>query len=172
MVPEGDKEPHKQEVEQSEAARHEAQTRVEQEAAQAQARKEVEAGTLDNDALGELLEVARDQARAEVEVRSALNSRAGWLLGFAGVILTLSGAQAQKVLNEASALGEVDRPMAVAFLAVAVVAVGIAAICALQVLRLRPAVQISDEELMGMSESTLIKRAAGICAWPNAEQRR
>ena len=105
-------------------------------------------------------------------MRSALNSRAGWLLGFAGVILTLSGAQAQKVLNEASALGEVDRPMAVAFLAVAVVAVGIAAICALQVLRLRPAVQISDEELMGMSESTLIKRAAGICAWPNAEQRR
>ena len=100
MVPEGDKEPHKQEVEQSEAARLEAQTRVEQEAAQAQACKEVEAGTLDNDALGELLEVARDQARAEVEVRSALNSRAGWLLGFAGVILTLSGAQAQKVLNE------------------------------------------------------------------------
>lgn len=127
------------------------------EVAQDEARKAVAAGTLDNDALGDLLEIAREQARAEVDLRVALNSRAGWLLGFAGVILTLGGAQAQKVLNEASVLGEVDRPLAVAFLAVAVVAVGAAAICALEVLRLRAAVFISDEALKGMSESSLVK---------------
>ena len=114
-------------------------------------------GQLDNDALGELLDVARDQARAEVEVRGALNSRAGWLLGFAGVILTLAGAQAQKVLNEASTLGDVDRPLAIAFLGLAVLAVGIAAYCALEVLRLRPAVFISDDELLGLSASPLRK---------------
>jgi uncharacterized membrane protein (DUF485 family) len=127
------------------------------EKAQEAIRKAVAAGLVDNDALGELLDIAREQAKAEVNVRGELNNRAGWLLGFAGVILTLAGAQAQKVLSEAAALGSIDRPLAVVFLAVAVIAVGLAAYFALQILRLRPAVQISSKQLTAMSRSSAIK---------------
>jgi hypothetical protein len=111
----------------------------------------------DDDAMGELLEVTREQARGEEDIRGALNARAGWLLGFAGVILTLAGAQAQRVLNESTLLGSVDLPLAYSFLAIAVLAVGGAALCSLQVLRLRRGEQISTQQLRNLEKSPLIK---------------
>jgi hypothetical protein len=85
-------------------------------------------------AVGELLEWARNQAKAEDERTNGFRAGAGWLLGFAGVIIALAGAQAEKVLDRASALGPVGRPLGTWLLAMAIVLVGVAAFAALQAL--------------------------------------
>ncbi|HTA33493.1 MAG TPA: hypothetical protein VK721_08725 [Solirubrobacteraceae bacterium] len=69
------------------------------------------------------------------ERRLAYHARAGWLLGFAGVIAALAGAQAQNVFEGAEALGGTDRPWAAGLLGGAAVAVAVAGVLAVLVLR-------------------------------------
>ena len=89
----------------------------------------------DRDAsMGELLEWVREQVKAEDDRTSGFRAGAGWLLGFAGVIIALAGAQAEKVLDRANALGTVGRPLGTWLLAMAILLVGVAAFAALQAL--------------------------------------
>jgi hypothetical protein len=89
----------------------------------------------DKDAsMGELLEWTRQQAKAEDDRTGGFRAIAGWLLGFAGVIIALAGAQAQKVLDRAVSLGAVGRPLGTWLLGATIVTVGVAAFAALQAL--------------------------------------
>jgi hypothetical protein len=80
------------------------------------------------------LERARWWLKYEDDRRTGYHARAGWLLGFAGVIAALAGSQAHQVLDRAEVLGATDRPLAAALLAVSAVAVGIAGLLAVVVL--------------------------------------
>ena len=91
-------------------------------------------GDANDDSMGELLEWVRAQVKAEDERTSGFRAGAGWLLGFAGVIIALAGAQAGKVLDRAESLGPVGRPLGTWLLAMAILLVGVAAFAGLQAL--------------------------------------
>lgn len=76
-----------------------------------------------DDSLGQLLEVAEHQAGEENDRRASLTLQAGWLIGFAGVILALSGALVQKVLEDGPDLGRFWRFWAAGSLLISIVAV-------------------------------------------------
>ena len=69
------------------------------------------------------LERGRWWVKYQDERRLAYHARAGWLLGFAGVIAALAGAQAQNVFEGAEALGGTDRRWAAGLLGGAAIAV-------------------------------------------------
>lgn len=106
-----------------------------------------------DDTLGELLEVARHQAKIEEDLIASTSARAGWLLGFAGVILALAGAQAQNVFKDAASLGTVGRPLGAWFLVGAAVMTAVAAACALQALLPRPSTGITPIGLAAFLEA-------------------
>jgi hypothetical protein len=111
----------------------------------------VDAPTVDlaahDNALGELLEVARQQARVEEDRIASISARAGWLLGFAGVILALVGGQAENVFKDAPSLGSVGRPLASWLLVGAAAMTAISAAAALQALLPKPSARITPEGL-------------------------
>lgn len=97
--------------------------------------------------IGELLEWTREQVKAEDERTSGFRAGAGWLLGFAGVIIALAGAQAGKVLDRADSLGAVGRPLGTWLLAMAILLVGVAAFAALQALLPRRSRRVTTKQL-------------------------
>jgi hypothetical protein len=112
-----------------------------------------------DDALGQLLDVARDQANIEEDRHTATANRAGLLLGFAGVILALAGAQAKNVFDNAASLGSVGRPLGTWFLMAAAVMTAVAAVCALRALLPRPGIRITAEKLAGFLEPSIYENS-------------
>jgi hypothetical protein len=94
-----------------------------------------------------LFEETEGQARLENERRLAYRTRAGFLLALVGVILSLAAAQGPKVLDDARALGTVDRLLAIASLAIGVILIVIAGWRALMVVR-----PVSDAERAASGE--------------------
>jgi len=116
----------------------------------------------DRDAsMGELLEWAREQVKAEDERTSGFRAGAGWLLGFAGVIIALAGAQAEKVLDRADALGTVGRPLGTWLLAMAILLVGVAAFAALQALLPGRSLRVGTRQLGKFLSERYFERPRG-----------
>lgn len=124
----------------------------------------------DRDAsMGELLEWVRDQVKAEDERTSGFRAGAGWLLGFAGVIIALAGAQAEKVLDRANALGPVGRPLGTWLLAMAILLVGVAAFAALQALLPRKSRRVSTPQLRSFITERFFERPRGVIRFIEAK---
>jgi len=119
------------------------------------------------DAEREALARARWWLKYEDDRRGAYLARAGWLLGFAGVIAAVAAAQAQKVLEEAPGLGSVGRPVTVVLLGL--VAVAVAAGFALVVLvpinskRVNPA-SLNDWESAVSGSDIIVPQLAALSA--------